>query len=333
MWLQPRGGGLEWWASAFVVTTILVGTLLGNGGVLLGLRGGRRAYHYPLTSLVAADMLVGVAVQPLAAATELFVFKLNRYICGFWSTMDVLCCTASILSLCALAWERWYGITAPLARSKRARRSKFLAYCVWPASALVALPNALLTPPHHFDPGKLEKGCPVNVNTGYVFFSISLSFYLPAALLVVMYGCILRALAAPPPIRAHRGRSPAVNTANLVERSNSNDTGNSEDINMNVLGTTNGGPAAQKCTSHEAFIRRQRRATRTIVILMALFLVCWTPYFIILPLDSLCHCVNPSTWLWCTWLGYANSALNPLVYAAAFRGGGRQRSSTMSSSR
>lgn len=82
--------------------------------------------------------------------------------------MDVLCCTASILSLCALGWERWHGITAPLSRARRGKRARILAVLVWPVATLVALPNAFIPSPRHFHPGELEKACTVNINTGLV---------------------------------------------------------------------------------------------------------------------------------------------------------------------
>ncbi|XP_045453204.1 5-hydroxytryptamine receptor 1A-like [Melitaea cinxia] len=286
---------------------INIATILGNTAVMLALSRARRApSHYPLASLVLADLLVGLLVQPLAAMRELFVFKLNHTICSCWSTMDVLCCTASILSLCALGWERWHGITAPLSRARRGRRARRLAVLVWPVATLVALPNAFIPSPRHFHPGELEKACTVNINTGYVFFSITLSFYLPACILVTLYGFILRALSAPPSIRAHRGRSPYHEPRghDLNNLLNNNALQKSEITSANNHNVAN-------------FILRQRRATRTIVMLMALFLICWTPYFIILPLDSLYDCVWEVTWQWCTWLGYMNSVLNPLVYAAA----------------
>ncbi|XP_050356471.1 octopamine receptor-like isoform X1 [Nymphalis io] len=339
MRLQPRGDTTTgWWVACTAMMVITVATVLGNTAVMLALWRARRApSHYPLTSLVLADLLVGIMVQPLAAARELFVFNLNWAICSCWSTMDVLCCTASILSLCALGWERWSGITAPLARARRGERARILAALVWPVAALVALPNAFIPSPRHFHPGELEKACTVNTNIGYVFFSITFSFYLPAGVLVTLYGFILRALSAPPPIRAHRGRTtcrgppklqPSTVTGKYSLQKTEIKTDNNQNIDvdvspkglLNLPNATNNGCSAQstgKCSTHANFIFRQRRATRTIVMLMALFLICWTPYFVMLPLDSLCDCVWETTWQWCTWLGYINSALNPLVYAAA----------------
>ncbi|XP_028158235.1 dopamine receptor 2-like isoform X1 [Ostrinia furnacalis] len=307
-------------------------TLAGNGAVLAALKRAQRSpAHYPLASLAAADLLVGAFVLPIAAARELFVFHLNWAICSCWSTLDVLCCTASILSLCALGWERWRGITAPLSRARRARQARLYAVLVWPVAAAVAAPTAFIPSPKHFHPGEAAKACTVNTNVGYVFFSTSFSFYLPASVMVTLYARILYALASPPTIRAHRGRSPTKpeppKTTTPLETIKVQKTlvfTSPKGCHLNVPSDKTDAkcpaPASPKnkaFSSSDGIISRQRRATRTIVMLMTLFLVCWTPFFVMLPVDSLCECVRDVTWLWCTWLGYANSALNPLVYAAA----------------
>ncbi|CAK1548087.1 unnamed protein product [Leptosia nina] len=318
---------------------ITFATLIGNVSVIAALlRAKRSPTHYPLSSLVVADFMVGLVVLPIATARELFVFHLPRAVCVFWSTMDVLCCTASILSLCVLGWERWCGITAPLARARRAKKARLLACIVWPVASAVALPTAFIPSPRHFHPGEMAKACTVNTNIGYVFFSISFSFYLPAGMMLVMYGYILRALAAPPPIRVHRGRSPNQETQNQAQRrsreaTDASDHAPKDDKKADVAPTctTRKGkilniPGTSKSIKLPSPLRsprtlgglmtRQRRATRTIIMLMALFLVCWAPFFIMLPLDSVFDCVWDSAWQWCTWLGYLNSALNPLVYSA-----------------
>lgn len=95
MWLQPRGDtNTGWWAAGTAMMMINIATILGNTAVMLALSRAKRApSHYPLASLVLADLLVGLLVQPLAAMRELFVFKLSKYayfyvqpyrlICGF----------------------------------------------------------------------------------------------------------------------------------------------------------------------------------------------------------------------------------------------------------
>ncbi|XP_049886018.1 tyramine/octopamine receptor-like [Pectinophora gossypiella] len=338
--MSVRGDVTVGWVAMLVAMSLVtICTIVGNALMLAAVRRAKRApAHYALTSLLTADLLVGVCVLPLAAARELFVFHLPWVLCALWSTLDVLCCTASILSLCALGWERWWGITAPLAASRRAKRVRVLVAILWPLSVIIALPTGFIPSQKHYLAGEVPKACEVNTNIVYVFSSISFSFYIPTSVMVFFYAMILRSLASSPPLRAHRGRSPCVHAAQKA--------GNSPKLKDKCLTPIPEGKPVQKCVfltpkrlhlglptpmvpsplqassplktlgTLSSMVPRQRRATQTIVMLMSLILVCWTPFFIMLPIDSLCDCVLDSTWQWCSWLGYANSALNPLVYAA-----------------
>ncbi|XP_013167237.1 PREDICTED: beta-2 adrenergic receptor-like isoform X1 [Papilio xuthus] len=296
---------MSWCVFAATAVVITLTTVVANVVALLALwRVSRVPSHYPLMSLVTADLLVGTTVMPIGGARELFVFHLDKTLCSIWSTLDVLGCTASILSLCALGWERYRAVTSPLAQ--RRDSAKYLAMLVWPVATIVALLTAFIPTTEHHDPGKAQKACTVNINVGYVFGSIMLSFYTPAVVMIVFYTKIIRSLAAPPPIRAHRGRSPVPEVTSIDVR---------QLPNLNML--TRAAALIPPDAILDNFSVRQRRATMTILKLMTLFLVCWTPFFVMLPTDALCTCVSDSVWMLCTWLGYMNSAINPMVYAVA----------------
>ncbi|XP_004928654.1 octopamine receptor 2-like [Bombyx mandarina] len=342
--LHPRGDMTSsWWAAAAAMAAVTFFTVGGNAAVLVALKRVNRApAHYPLASLATADLLLGLLVLPIAAARELFVFHLNWAICSCWSTLDVLCCTASILSICTLGWERFCGITAPLARAQRAKTARLLAALIWPVATTIAIPTAFIPSPKHFLPGEIAKACTVNTNSSYVFVSIFFSFYLPASVMVVLYARILRALAAPPSIRFHRGQVtnnvekviPDAVVVNVDSVTPADESQENHKVPKSIVVPPSPKTGHFMIPSSETvraitsplkrlkfpvagIISRQRRATRTIVMLMSLFLLCWTPFFVMLPVDSICECVRDAAWLWCTWLGYTNSALNPLVYAAS----------------
>ncbi|EZA46425.1 Beta-3 adrenergic receptor [Ooceraea biroi] len=61
-----------------------------------------------VSSLAAADLLVGLAVMPPAVLLQLTggTWELGEVLCDSWVSLDILLCTASILSLCAISIDR-----------------------------------------------------------------------------------------------------------------------------------------------------------------------------------------------------------------------------------
>lgn len=66
-----------------------------------------------------------------------------------------------------------------------------------------------------------------------------------------------------------------------------------------------------------AVLLKERKAAKTLAIVVGCFSVCWFPFFLIYIIEPFCKsCQVPSTVAVCaTWLGYFNSLVNPFIYA------------------
>ncbi|XP_030237596.1 trace amine-associated receptor 1-like [Gadus morhua] len=69
-------------------------------------------------------------------------------------------------------------------------------------------------------------------------------------------------------------------------------------------------------TSSSKVDKHQRKATKTLAIIMGVFLSFWTPFFICNIIDPyIGYSIPPTLFDILSWLGYLNSTINPLVYA------------------
>ncbi|KAH9372826.1 hypothetical protein HPB48_021547 [Haemaphysalis longicornis] len=127
---------------SFITAFTVIGNVLVIGSVF-NHRPLRTVQNVFLVSLAVADIAVALLVMPLNVAYSIlgrWVFGLHM--CELWLTCDVLCCTASILNLCAIALDRYWAIHDPInyAQKRTLRRVLLSILLVWAISGLISVP-------------------------------------------------------------------------------------------------------------------------------------------------------------------------------------------------
>lgn len=196
-----------------LVVTLLVlliaATFLWNLLVLvtiLRVRAFHRVPHNLVASTAVSDVLVAALVMPLSLVTELSDgrrWRLGRSLCHVWISFDVLCCTASIWNVAAIALDRYWTITRHLRYTlrTRSRASALMIALTWALSALIALAPLLFGWGEAYDAG-LQR-CQVSQEPSYAVFSTCGAFYLPLGVVLFVYWKIYKAAK----FRFGRGRS------------------------------------------------------------------------------------------------------------------------------
>lgn len=61
---------------------------------------------------------------------------------------------------------------------------------------------------------------------------------------------------------------------------------------------------------------KERRGVKVLGIILGCFTICWTPFFVMYVVIQFCQTctINPHIEMFITWLGYSNSAMNPIIY-------------------
>ncbi len=107
-------------------------------------------------------------------------WPLPDVVCKTWLTADVLCCTASILNLCAIALDRYQALHNPIRHAQRRSGAYVLATigAVWVVSAVVSSPP-LFGWNDWPDQFTADTPCVLSSDKGYVIYSSMGSFYIP----------------------------------------------------------------------------------------------------------------------------------------------------------
>ncbi|XP_076128880.1 trace amine-associated receptor 1-like [Alosa pseudoharengus] len=268
--------------------TIAIITVVGNLLVIITVIHFKQLHtptNYLILSLAIADLLVGVIVMPPSVVRVVeSCWYMGELFCKIHTSTSIMCCMASIIGLTMISIDRYYAISQPLLYKSKITISVVVVMDTlsWIVSAifgfgLVFLELNLLGIKELYNSIVCEGSC-IFLNS-LISSSLSsvLSFYIPGLILAFIYIKIFVVV---------QGQLRSIKIINI---------------------NTSGKPST---------IKKERKATKTLAIIMSVFITSWIPFFLIFSIDPHFGYRVPNLVLEIFgWLGYLNSTVNPLVYA------------------
>ncbi|XP_059894883.1 alpha-1A adrenergic receptor-like [Gadus macrocephalus] len=304
-------------ALSIVLTAFLFCGVLGNILVILSVvchRNLRSVTHFFIANLAAADLLLSSAVVPFSAVSEVLgKWVFGRAFCTAWAALDVLCCTASILSLCVISVDRCLAVTYPLRYPAMATEKRGLAAMVvlWVVSA--GLSVVPLFGWKESDPED-ETVCLITEEPGYALFSSLVSFYVPLAVILAMYCRVY--VVAKRKSRRNQGGPAGEGLALRIHRGKAHAA--EKEAEEKAAETEASTCERRVLLALKKFLTfsREKQAAKTLGIVVGCFIACWLPFFLVLSIGSFFPSCKPSDTVFkvCFWLGYLNSCINPMIY-------------------
>lgn len=253
----------------------------------------RSAINLLLANMAASDILLSVLCMP---------FSLVTLLRGEWLMSDTLCkmvaflhmylvCTGMCILL-AISLDRYFIIVRRKDKLNPTR-AKVLIVFSWVCSLTFALPPAVGWGNYHYYPSHPQCIIQIHRNIAdkaYVACAMTAIFFLPIFTMAYSYLCILKT------VRKNQTRI----------RNHPNRISVTQASKLGLPGVT-GKPNVDMSFKTRTF--------KTILILYIVSLCCWTPYSIATLALNFSLRINPYTTSIVLWLGYLNSALNPLIYA------------------
>ncbi|XP_039336478.2 5-hydroxytryptamine receptor 1F [Saimiri boliviensis] len=296
----------------------------------------RKLHHpanYLICSLAVTDFLVAVLVMPFSIVyivRESWI--MGQVVCDIWLSVDITCCTCSILHLSAIALDRYRAITDAVeyARKRTPKHAGITITVVWIISVFISMPPLFW---RHQGTSRDDE-CVIKhdhiVSTIYSTFG---AFYIPLALILILYYKIYRAaktlyhkrqasriakeeVNGQVLLESGQKSTKSVSTPYVLEKSLSDPPTDFDKIHSTMRSLRSEFKHEKSWRRQKISGTRERKAATTLGLILGAFVICWLPFFVKELVVNICEKCKISEAMsnFLTWLGYLNSLINPLIY-------------------
>ncbi|GAV02296.1 hypothetical protein RvY_12885-1 [Ramazzottius varieornatus] len=250
----------------------------------------QRPENLLIISLAIADELIGIVVMPVAAVYEVLeYFPFGSVVCNLWISTDITACSASILSLCVISFDRYLVISRPLRYGpKRTVRCMVLSILsVWILSVIISVPPVIFY-------GNTTEGntCLISQEPAYQIYATITAFYAPTLIMMIAYVNILvlvrkilrterHLTAVPSAPRGFDGNGSSVHMSLLNGKQVYPRPNNALTLQRSASAKSQDYAYRAPSSKKSSMESRELKAIRTLTAIVFAFLISWLPFFVV----------------------------------------------------